>query len=124
MTEKMREKRKKLRKISDTAKKIHKEIQAENITTVNDMIMRYIYNPTNKLIFNTFWGWKKEGFTVKKGSKAYVLWGQPLNTGKGKEQGKPKQAEQETEDENDFFPLAYIFSSEQVRKVKLQKAEN
>ena len=44
-----------------------------------------------------------------------------INTDKGNEQEKPKTDKEE--EENDYFPIAYIFSSEQVNKAKPQKAK-
>lgn len=111
MHEKTKAKREKLRNISDVAKKMHNEILQDNVITVNDMIVNYIYDTKSKLQFKTFKSWKKEGFKIKKGSKAYLLWGRPL---KGK--AREKVEKEKSEDEYKFFPLAYIFSSEQVTK--------
>lgn len=81
---------------------------------LNYYITNYLYqNSTEKLTFKTFNDWKKDGATVLKGSKAYVIWGQPLK--KQKNEKEVKKTEKSDDTENlDFFPLCYVFSSEQV----------
>jgi len=125
MTEKAREKREKLKAISKKAKEIHELILKEGVITVNDMIMTYIYNEKGKLTFKSFKGWKKEGFSVKKGEKAFLLWGQPLGIEKQEEGAKAKPEIKEVgegeQEEDSFFPVAYVFSSNQVTPISNPK---
>jgi len=82
--------------------------------TINQMLMIILYNKNEDQVFNTFNQWKKEGATVKKGSKAIVIWGQPTKATKEKETPNPKpDAKTETE-EFEFFPLCYLISSKDV----------
>ena len=111
MNDKILEKRKKLAKISDLALKLEEiDSLAELDCTVNSLIMKHIYNPKNQLEFNSFFEWKKQGFNVKKGEKAFLLWGKPVR----------KEIKEGAEDEQTkkykFFPLAYVFSNRQVEK--------
>ncbi len=53
----------------------------------------------------TFNQWINEGFHVKKGEKALLLWAKPLHVQKN----EPKP-----EDGPAFFPVVYLFSNLQV----------
>jgi hypothetical protein len=80
--------------------------------TINYMLLHYIYETEGAKEFKTFMQWKQEGATVKKGSKAFIVWGQPLGTREG-DQEKGIAPE---DSENLFFPLCFLFSDKQVRK--------
>jgi len=115
----MKEKRKVLQTLSHTAKQLADEqgITSEDMT-VNDMIMNFIYNPDESFVFKSFGSWKKEGFTIKKGSKAYLLWGQPINS--NKEETSTEQKEESNK--GPFFPLAYIFRNDQaIKPVRIEQ---
>ena len=59
--------------------------------------------------FNTFNQWKEEGFTIKKGSKAFLFWGQPRKA------NQIPEGSDEPE-EYKYWPICYLFSNEQVFK--------
>ncbi len=86
--------------------------------TINQMLMKVLYNKSGDLVFNTFGQWKKEGATIKKGSKAVMIWGQPRISSKEKE--KKHKSDPTEFDEFEFFPLCYLFSSEDVILPKIQ----
>ena len=68
------------------------------------------YTTDEHPIFKKFWDWKKEGYTILKGSKAFAVWAQPV-------QGKKKEATQDQEpDEYEYFPICFLFSNAQVRR--------
>lgn len=125
MTEKTLKKRQELKELSkqdeDTAKKIAEETNNPLILllSVNDKIMNFIYNPKNNLEFRSFRNWKEQGYTVKKGSKAFLLWGQPIN--KNAESKDDLHNVNDADNEDIFFPLAFIFSSDQVLKIKAKE---
>lgn len=90
---------------------------------LNYFIVKYIYTPQGeKKEFKTFHEWKAEGASVKKGEKAFLIWGQPrkgVKYGEETEQATntPKEPQTEAEKlarEYDFFPLCYLFSEDQV----------
>jgi hypothetical protein len=112
MKEETLEKRKILKKLSDQAILKSKGTDKEG-SKVNTLLSDYFYNPSGKLIFKTFNDWKKEGYKIKKGSKAFLFWGTPKEYLKLKEK---KQGEDPEQDNEIFFPLAFLFSSEQVEK--------
>jgi len=108
----IKEKRENLSILSGKLKAQVKGTQLEG-EKVNDLLMMFVYNSDKEKEFNTFNGWQKIGYSVRKGSKAFLLWGQPV---KSRKESKATEGEQEP-DEFSFFPLAYVFSNEQVIKI-------
>lgn len=82
--------------------------------TVNEFVSDH-YRSENSGIekFNTFHQWKELGFNIVKGSTAFVVWGSPR---KGKLEEPVKLADGKEDDEFEFFPLCYLFSSKQVER--------
>ncbi len=94
------QRRQALKELSDA----YKHLVTEGIhRTVNGAIMTMEYKKDGHDTFHTFNQWKKDGFQVKKGEKAFVLW------------AKPKQLDET--DERKFFPLVYLFSNLQVEAI-------
>ena len=106
------EKKQLLKSLSIEAKGII-ETEAPDLR-VNDILIQ-MYSNEEHQEFNNFWEWKKKGFKVKKGAKAFFVWSKKR---KGTE--KPKN-ESDDEKEFSFFSLAYLFSNAQVEPLK-QKA--
>lgn len=82
--------------------------------TVNYFLMNFIYPASEGTkVYKTFHEWKNEGATVKKGEKAFLIWGSPIYA-------KHQAEEQNTEGgedkghEYEFYPLCYVFSENQV----------
>ncbi|WP_231424021.1 ArdC-like ssDNA-binding domain-containing protein [Pedobacter sp. Leaf250] len=61
--------------------------------------------------FKTFKQWKADGFFVKKGMKAFLIWGRPK-----RDQVEQEQVGEPLEDQSKFFPIAFLFSNAQVEK--------
>jgi len=108
-----KEKREKLKSLSAGAKKL---VKIGAFDTVNEAIIETIYKNDGHTHFNTFFGWKLDGFNVKKGSKAFLVWGKPRKV-------KKQEVQEGEKDEFSHFPLAYLFSNLQVepQAVVLQK---
>lgn len=87
------------------------EIQALNLLSVNQMLIRFFYTKDDHREFKSFKGWMKEKKCVKKGEKAFLVWGKPTEK---KEDGTEKPII-ENEDGRTFFPISYIFSNAQVK---------
>lgn len=104
--EKYQENRTFLKQISNAVKEL---VKMGEYGTVNEAVIETVYKNANPEIkeLNTFNQWKQKGFTILKGSKAFVIWGQPI--------GK-KQTEDQEKDEYSFFPLCYLFANTQVMK--------
>lgn len=82
--------------------------------TVNYFLTNFIYPASEGTkVYKTFHEWKKEGATVKKGEKAFLIWGSPVNA---KHQAEEQRAEGEENEghEYEFYPLCYVFSENQV----------
>lgn len=75
---------------------------------VNEAIIEAFYKSQTPDIteFKTFGQWKQEGKTIKKGSKAYVVWGQPRKTPQTESPEEPKEYQ--------YWPICYLFSNLQV----------
>ena len=76
--------------------------------TVNDCLVSGYKEDTGATEFNTFKQWKDKGFSIKKGSTAFLVWSSP----------KTIKIETDTEDEKDYqyFAMCYLFSNKQVEK--------
>jgi len=116
LSESYKENRKNLIDLSKTAKIL---VQEGECSTVNEALIE-IYKETHPEIkeFNTFNNWKKLGKMIKKGAKAFLVWGQPVK-GKGKQEETttPNSAEI-SEDDYKYYPLAYLFADTQVLEVE------
>lgn len=79
------------------------------IGTVNEGLAMY-YAEQGHTTLHSYKQWLDLGFQVKRGSKALLMWGSPLTY---KKEGQPEKKEGE-EKEDQFYPLAYVFSNLQV----------
>ena len=105
---KHKERRNALRELSKIAK-MRMKMDCEGMS-VNEILVNEFYTDDENIEFKTLFDWSKEGFQVKKGSVSFLVWGKP----KPKKTDKPKTTEEE--DEEEFFPLCYLFSNAQVTK--------
>lgn len=76
--------------------------------TINFMLLKFFYQTDGATEFKTFPQWKQENATIKKGAKAFIVWGQPLGS---REEDEPSE-----ETTSIYFPLCYLFSDKQVVK--------
>lgn len=85
--------------------------------TVNEGL-REMYEETDEEItdFNTFNQWKEQGYTIKKGSKAFLFWGQPRKISQVPEGSNEPE-------EFKYWPICYLFTDTQVFKADTEKAE-
>jgi antirestriction protein ArdC len=78
------------------------------IDSVNEGLKdMYIEENPNIDEFKTFHQWKEEGATVRKGEKAFLIWGQPRHV----EQVPEGSTEPE---EFKYWPICYLFANTQV----------
>lgn len=99
-------KREALKGLSKIAKKLQDTEYPE--MSINQILLDIIYQPKegDKLTFDTFNGWRKKGKRVKKGEKAFLIW--------GRKREATKQEKEEESNSFKFFPLAFVFSDKQV----------
>lgn len=103
------EKKQLLKSLSVEAKEII-ETEAPDLR-VNDILIQMYKNEEHQE-FENFWQWKKRGFKVKKGEKAFFVW--------SKKRTGTEKAENDTDEEKEFkfYSLAYLFSNAQVEPLK------
>lgn len=92
-----------LKEISNAVKPL---VKAGAFDSVNEAILSTYRNEQHQE-FKKFWEWKRQGYTILKGSKAFPVWAQPV---------KQKGTEQNEGEEYEFFPICYLFSNAQVRR--------
>lgn len=112
--QKYREKRDKLKKISQQAKEIIESKVLE--MTVNQFVIEHFYKDEINTEFKTLHQWSSLGFKVKKGSVSFAVWGKPKE--RQKEETNKQEAAAEEEEKDDFYPLCYLFSNAQVEERK------
>jgi len=113
----IKQKRQILSQLSRPLQMIRK-MTGENVT-VNEILITTYQNSQHQQ-FNTYQGWKKEGKQVKKGAKAFCVWGRKRKNDKKEESNNgelsfDKPDQKKDEKELSFFPIAHIFSNYQVK---------
>jgi hypothetical protein len=105
----IKQKREELKALSQGFKLLIKE---GAIGSVNEGLANYYAEQGHKIL-HSYRRWKEQGFQVKKGSKALLMWGEPRMYGKQQEQQASEEENKET-----WFPLAYVFSNLQVEQAQ------
>jgi len=105
---KVNERREELKALSQTVKPLVKEGAYDS---VNEALIECYYRDADNKVFHTFNHWIENGFKIKKGSRAFAIWGSPRPLKKI----EPSQAREE-EKEEDFFPICFLFSNAQVEE--------
>ena len=106
----IRERRQALRDLSNELKSMA-QINGKE-AHVNELL-RDFYAGTGHTELKTFEQWKAQGYFVRKGAKALLLWGKPKES-KNAIQEATEQGKSEEDADTDFYPLAYLFSKQQV----------
>jgi len=84
---------------------------------VNSLLISYYLDSLPRgAELQSFFTWKKRGYSIKRGSVGFMVWGRPRVKGDFK-----KLADNDTENKLKYFPISYLFSSEQVEKKEEQK---
>jgi len=76
--------------------------------TVNEAL-KALYEEDGHEELNTIHGWNEQGYRVKKGEKALLVWGSPRRT---------QQGEDDEDKSTKFWPVCYLFSNLQVKEAK------
>jgi SET domain-containing protein len=108
-------KKRALIELSKTAKMI--QLTDPDERNINSILIEEFYMDDNNQEFNTFHDWIKQGKKVKKGEKAFLVWGRKRKNTQDQPTAEPKSAD---EKEFSFYPMCYLFSNAQVenRNVK------
>lgn len=109
--------RKALINLSLKARAMREESEELADLTINDIVIGHFYTDEENFDFKLLRDWNKEGFQVKKGARAFTVW--------GKKRKGTKAAEQEGDEDQEykFFPLAYLFSNAQVERKEARPAK-
>jgi hypothetical protein len=94
--------------------KLLKIIAKETGESVNELLIQS-YTKGEHKEFNTLKSWNKKGYTVKKGEKAFLIWGKPKKN-EDKEE-TPTETTEEDIIKGKYWPIAYLFSNAQVNKI-------
>ena len=108
--EQQKAKKSALIKLSKQAKEIQ-EIEDEP-RNINAILIDDFYTDSQNKEFNTFQEWIKKGQQVKKGEKAFLVWGRKRKNNQDQPTAEPKT---EAEKQFSFYPLCYLFSNAQVQ---------
>lgn len=98
-----------LKRLSEDVAKLVEQGEFENI---NSALIGKLYLNDENTDFKTYKQWAKDGYQVRKGSNAFLVWGKPKEKQKPEEQTTPE--DENTKDK--FFPLCFLFSNAQVDK--------
>ena len=114
--EQAQQRRAALKDLSSQLQALSKQGLFPEFPTVNGLL-RYYYESKGYKDLKTFKQWKKDGFSVKKGEKAILLWAQPVASSQSKESATEagKTAEEAKED---YFPVCHVFAACQVQPMK------
>jgi hypothetical protein len=87
--------------------------------TINDVVLSIYESETGSKEWKTFKQWKEEGFQVKKGEKAFYVWGAP-RTSKNKTEGSQENGTtlSELEQKFQYWPTCCLFHEKQVEKMQ------
>lgn len=102
------------------SQEVYDLVEAGTFTTVNDAIMETLYKDGVHREFKSYRQWKKDGFQVRKGEKAFLLWARPKDI----ERMKEEESQKTEADTIKFFPIAHLFSNAQVDPITEQEPEH
>ncbi len=74
--------------------------------TINQALICEFYRKDGHTVFRSIADWHKDGKTVMKDSKPFIIWSKPVNV-------VPKEGE-----EFSYFPIRFLFSNLQVEERK------
>ena len=113
LTEKQAYARARRKALKDLCNTLQAAAKAAGIEETPNELLREYYAQAGHTELKTFDEWKQAGFYIRRGEKAILLWGHPKPSRQAKEAAK-QAGKPEEEAENDFYPLAYLFSNQQV----------
>jgi hypothetical protein len=108
-------KRKELISLSQAAREL---VTEGEYNTINEALVdQYKENNPDIKVFNTFNQWKKLGYTIIKGSKSFLVWGQPKHVQQTTEgSGEPEEFK--------YWPVCFLFANTQVIKPESETHTN
>jgi hypothetical protein len=110
MKQTIQERREELKSLSASAKMM---VHFGSVSSINEGLC-VIYAQNGHTSLKTLPDWNKEGFLVKKGEKALLLWGTPKKYNRNKEGNSQLVQDEGAEVNMNFFPICFVFSNMQV----------
>ena len=104
----IRAKREELKALSQPFKEA---VKSGTIATINEGLVR-MYAEQGHGTLKTIRQWNSDGFRVKRGEHALLLWGRPAQ----RQRQEAEEDKDEAKDESDFFPVCFVFSEKQVER--------
>ena len=86
--------------------------------SINEALLEMYEKQTGEYIFRTFSNWKKEGYKIKKGEHAFLIWTRPRYIKKNKDKVEDKDKNENEEEEYKYYGICYLFHAGQVEKIK------
>lgn len=104
--------------------KIRPYVKINVFKSINEGVRSFYRSLYPSETFDTFAGWRANGYKVKKGSHGLPIWASPRN---GVDWEKVPADSTIKEGDNgelyEFFPICYLFSSEQVEPIPKAEAQ-
>ena len=109
----IQETREKLKALSISVRELVKEGKFQN---VNEAILAS-YKEGDNQDFKSYNQWHEDGYQVRKGERAFALWGRPKEH--ETENDSPEKPQGASEEHmSKFFPIAFVFSNKQVDPIQ------
>lgn len=115
--------------LSALCKSLNEAIEEDELTAqyfedcekTNDILKKYYKNKFRVKEFNTFLGWKENGFKVRKGAKAFLFWSKPkalkIDNETGEKFTSDFSTDNEDENKDKKYFIANLFSNLQVEEL-------
>ena len=91
-----------------------------DVPTINELLIDYYKQNNGVTELHTYDDWKKQGYQVKAGEKAFLIWGSKvqIKPDENIETQTQNQDEQTQKELKSYFPLCYLFDITQVFHVE------
>ncbi|MFA6261086.1 MAG: ArdC-like ssDNA-binding domain-containing protein [Bacteroidia bacterium] len=93
--------------LKDLSGSVSEKVKEGEFNSINEAIIAH-YRQGEHQEFRTFNQWLKDGYAVRKGEKAFIVWAKP------KEVQKVEKTEET--DKYEYYPICYLFSNAQVER--------
>lgn len=91
-------------------------VMGKEAPSINEMLRRYYKTQNAVTDLRTYDQWKKDGYQVRKGEKAYLVWGKPKTRQEEPTDDNATQEEPNPTHKDEFYPVCYLFDIAQCQK--------
>ena len=100
--------------LKELSRKLKPLIKEGVYSKMNEALIAHYKEKNNLSELNTYHGWKSKGFKPKRGQDYFLIWAKPITI------DHPNSST--NEDEMEFFPVAFMYSSDQVEPLPKKEA--